>query len=64
MVAQIKELLYNFFLIIGCKPCDCNQHSDHTKGHCDSDTGQCHCTDNTSGHHCQQCQNGYYGDAR
>ncbi|XP_023245420.1 multiple epidermal growth factor-like domains protein 8 [Copidosoma floridanum] len=47
---------------LGCRVCDCNQHSD--LGICDGQTGICFCKDNTEGDHCEICKKGYYGDPR
>lgn len=49
---------------IGCKPCQCNQHGDESRGHCDTETGHCWCLHKTEGAHCERCQLGFYGDAR
>lgn len=46
----------------GCMSCQCNNHEEMTRGHCNNVTGECYCTDNTEGEHCKHCQYGYYGD--
>ena len=52
------------FFFLGCIACQCNNHEEMTRGHCNNETGKCYCTDNTVGEHCEHCQYGYYGDPR
>jgi hypothetical protein len=66
---KFLSALKNYFYIMtfffsGCMSCQCNNHEEMTRGHCNNVTGECYCTDNTEGEHCKHCQYGYYGDPR
>ena len=48
----------------GCKPCNCNDHGDVSKGICNKDSGSCFCDEDTEGPNCEYCKDGFFGNPK